>query len=135
MLPLCQFLLLALLAFLFGVALGLTTALTIVWGVLTPEPTQIVADPSGLTTESKETYMLLVSMSYLADGDLERAKQRLVLLNDLDLQNTLAHLAERYILELRPEPQRRALARHQVPSKVGRRQRSAGRAGCEIVHN
>ncbi len=102
------------LAFLFGVALGLATALAIVWGLLTPEPTQIVTDPSGLTTESKEEYILLVSMTFVQDGDLERAKQRLVLLNDLNLQTTLARLAERYISDLRPEPQRRALAKMAV---------------------
>ena len=98
-------------AFLFGVALGTVLGLTIAWQAPSPDPSQIAADPAALTSESKETYILLVSMAYMQDGDLERAKQRLALLNDFGLRDTLAALSDRYTSELRPEAQRRALAK------------------------
>lgn len=90
-------------AFLLGVGLGLAAALTLAWGVLAPGPGDIVTEPSNLKPASKELYVVLVSMSYAQDGDLERAKARLALLNDPDLKSMLTRLAERYADELRPE--------------------------------
>ena len=97
---------------LLGAILGFVTALSMVWGL--PDPNQFVVDPPALSPEAKETYVLLVSMTYAQDGDFERAKQRLALLNDFELRSTLAALAARYTAELMPEPQRRALAKMAV---------------------
>src|SRR5439155_8568912 len=97
---------------LLGAILGFVTALSMVWGL--PDPNLFIVDPPALSPEAKETYILLVSMTYAQDGDFERAKQRLALLNDLELRSTLATLAARYTGELQPEPQRRALAKMAV---------------------
>src|SRR5712691_8269851 len=99
------------LAFLFGLGLGLVAALTLAWGVLTPASTEIITEPANLKTESKELYTVLVAVSYAQDGDLDRAQKRLALLKDTDLRGTLTQLAERYIDELKPEAQRRSVAK------------------------
>ncbi len=97
------------LGFLFGVGLGFGTALFLVWNAL--PPAEVSSDPSALTTESKEVYILLVSMSYAHDGDLERAKARLALLREPEIRSVLARHAEQHIRELRPEAQTRSLAK------------------------
>ena len=98
-----------LIAFLLWMALGFGTALMLAWTVLSPS--EVVSEPANLKPETKEQYILLTAMSYAQDGDLERAKIRLALLQDLELRDRLTRLAERYINELKPEHQRRSLAK------------------------
>lgn len=47
------------------------------------------AGPSMLNTEGKERYRIVVSMAYLANGDLGRARSRLSLLQDVNMYEAL----------------------------------------------
>jgi hypothetical protein len=73
---------------LFGLIVGLVIALYYAWLV---EPVSYVAaGPSRLSDEYKEEYILLVSQSYAADNDWEKARRRLDNLDDPDVANTVA---------------------------------------------
>ena len=91
-----------------GLALGIAGMLGYAWGLL---PVNVYGDPANLNANSKEDYILLTSMTYQQDGDLERARARLALLNDPGITTTVRSLAERYIATLRPEDQRSSLAK------------------------
>jgi hypothetical protein len=95
--------------FLFGFAIGVMIALTLAWEILPPTP--VVGTIAGLTNQAKEAYLVLVSMSFALDGDLELANVRLAMTSDPEIRGTLRSLAERYITELRPDAQRRSLAK------------------------
>jgi hypothetical protein len=79
------------------------------WTVLPPR--QIVGNIAGLKVQAKEAYIVVVSMSFALDTDLSLARERLTQLNDQDTQGTVRALAERYIIELKPDAQRRSLAK------------------------
>ncbi|MEP7200232.1 MAG: hypothetical protein ABI874_10465, partial [Chloroflexota bacterium] len=83
--------------------------LTLAWSVLIPR--EVVGDPSALRVESKEQYILLTAMAFVQDKDFDRARVRLSALDDVGIRVTVTQLAERYITELRPEAQRRSLAK------------------------
>ena len=95
--------------FLVAAFAGLAAALTLTWGLLPDH--DVVGEPASLKPDAKEGYILLVSMTYAQDGDLEHAVQRLRLLHDPNPKETVRRLAEQYISQLRPEEQRRSLAK------------------------
>jgi len=92
-----------------GFGVGLAIALTLAWDTITPA--QILGSIASLRLQDKERYIVLVSMSYALNSDLDAAQRRLGLLNDRDIQLTLGSLAERYTNELRPVAQRSSLAK------------------------
>ena len=96
-------------AILVGFGVGLAFALMLAWDIMTPA--NIVGSPASLHAQDKERYIVLVSMSYALNSDLEAAQRRLSPLNDRDIQETVRRLAERYTNELRPEAQRSSLAK------------------------
>lgn len=78
---------------LFGLIVGLVVGLYYAWLV---EPVSYVAaGPSRLSDEYKEEYILLISQSYAADGDWEKARRRLENLDDPNVANTVALQLER----------------------------------------
>ena len=74
-------------------------------------PSQVVGSIESLRPQEKERYIVLVSMSYALNSDLDSAQRRLGLLNDRDMQGSVRSLAERYTNELRPVAQRSSLAK------------------------
>jgi hypothetical protein len=73
-------------------------------------PVQYVdASPASLGESSKDHYRLLISAAFLANGDLPRARARLVLLDDPDPARTLAIQAQRALAEKAPETEVNAL--------------------------
>ena len=95
--------------FLLGLALGIGTALYLMWGVLAS--TEVVTAPSQLAIADQEVYLKLISMSYALDNDLSRARQRLDALQDPDIRATLTQLAERYIQAQKSDAQTRSIAK------------------------
>ncbi|MGB3715656.1 MAG: hypothetical protein WA996_14585 [Candidatus Promineifilaceae bacterium] len=80
---------------LFGLIFGLVVGLYYAWLV---EPVSYVAaGPSRLSDEYKDEYILLISQSYAADGDWEKARRRLENLDDPDVASTVALQLERYL--------------------------------------
>lgn len=52
------------------------------------------ADPASLSAADKETYIRLIASAFQADGNLERARKRLQLLNDPNAQQNLVSMAQ-----------------------------------------
>ncbi len=95
-------------AFLSGGIAGFVAGVLLAWSVFTPG--QVVVEPPGLKAGVKEQWAVLAAMAYATDGDLTLATQRLALLGG-DPRDTIAPLADQYISQLKPEAQRRSLAR------------------------
>lgn len=95
-------------AFLSGALAGLIAGLLLAWTALAPG--QVVLDLPGLKADVKEQWAVLAAMAYATDGDLALASQRLAALGGEPL-DVAAPLAEHYISQLKPEAQRRSLAR------------------------
>src|SRR5512143_1143833 len=95
-------------AFLSGALAGLIAGLLLAWTALAPG--QVVLDLPGLKADVKEQWAVLAAMAYATDGDLTLASQRLAALGG-DPRAVVAPLAEQYISQLKPEAQRRSLAR------------------------
>ena len=79
-----------LIAFLFGLALTLIYT----WFLAPKVP---VTNPSELTTEDKEIYIVLVAAAYKHDKNLEKAERRLARLQDKNINTTISNLAQKYI--------------------------------------
>lgn len=77
---------------LLGLILGLAGALVYAW-VLQPV-VYVESSPARLGDEHKVEYILLVSQSYAADGDWNRAQRRLAALDDPELGNTVGAQVE-----------------------------------------
>ncbi len=68
------------------------------------------AEPSALTESARNEYRRLIAISYQGDGNLERAKLRLALLNDDDPARILAAQAQRVLAENGSAAEVRSLA-------------------------
>ncbi len=80
---------------LLGIALGLGLGFLIGWGIWPVE--YYDTDPVDLKEEHKEEYIVLVSASYALNGDLEEAKARLAKLEEEDVAQVVADLAQKYV--------------------------------------
>ncbi len=80
-----------------GIALGLGVGLGLVmgWGIWPVD--YYDADPVDLKEQHKEEYIVLVSASYALNGDLDQAKARLAKLEEEDIAQVAADLAEKYL--------------------------------------
>lgn len=91
-----------------GLVLGLGLGLLI---SLVLSPIRYVdTSPSSLAAEYKDNYRLLIAQAYQADGDLARARQRLSLLGDADLLDSLTAQAQQMVSSPEGEQAARQLA-------------------------
>lgn len=97
------------LLFIAGLGIGIGLGLGISWGLLPRSPTY--ANLSQLQTGYKEDFILMTSVAYAQDGDLELAKERLSLLGEEDIPQWIAGMAERAISAGASPLTRRGLAR------------------------
>jgi hypothetical protein len=80
---------------LLGAILGLGLGFLIGWGLW---PVQYYdTDPVDLKDEHKREYILLVSASYAMTGDLDQARARLAKLEEPDVAQVVAGLADEYV--------------------------------------
>ena len=80
-----------------GAAVGIGLGFLIGWGLW---PVQYYdTDPVDLKQEHKEEYVVLVSAAYALNGDLEQAKDRLAKLEDEDVAQVVAGVAQLYLEE------------------------------------
>jgi hypothetical protein len=102
---------------LFGLIIGLAAGLYYAWMV---EPvTYVAAGPARLSEENQGEYILMVSQSYAVDGDWERAKERLDLLGDPNIADTVSSQLEQYLRDGRPADNLNMLAT--IAGKLGAR--------------
>lgn len=93
---------------LIGLVIGLAVGLLYAWII---DPVIYVdAIPARLGNDYKAEYIFLISQSYAADGDWERAQRRLQALDDPDLPGTVDALLEGYLLQRKPPDVIRNLA-------------------------
>jgi hypothetical protein len=78
-----------------GVAVGLGVGFLIGWGIWPVE--YYDTDPVDLRAEHKEGYIVLVSAAYALNGDLDQAKDRLAKLEEEDIAQVVADLAQQYL--------------------------------------
>ena len=91
-----------------GMLIGLGLGLLVAWVIY---PVQYIdSSPYSLGASSKEDYRRMIALAYLADGDLERARQRLALLRDTSLVQVLADQAQRLMANNGAPQEARALA-------------------------
>jgi hypothetical protein len=91
-----------------GLLLGLALGLLVSWVLL---PVQYVdSAPGALSAASQDEYRRTIALAYQSSGDLERARERLRLLNPADAAQALAAQAQRVLAENRPPQEARALA-------------------------
>jgi hypothetical protein len=93
---------------LIGLLVGLGVGLYYAW-VLEPVA-YIGAIPARLSGANQQEYIVLVSQSYAADQDWPRARQRLSLLDDDAIAQTVVGLLESFVRTGRPAPLIRNLA-------------------------
>ena len=80
-----------------GAAVGVGLAFLIGWGLWPVE--YYDTDPVDLKQEHKEEYVVLVSAAYALNGDLEQAQDRLTTLEEDDVAQVVADVAQRYLEE------------------------------------
>jgi hypothetical protein len=81
--------------FLAGLAVGVGAGFLIGWGIW---PVRYYdTDPVDLKDEHKEDYIVLVSATYALNGDLKQAEDRLDKLEETDIAQTVADLAQSYL--------------------------------------
>ena len=91
-----------------GLFLGLVIGLAYAW---TFQPVRYIdTAPVFLRANFKDEYRALVSVAFMASGNLVRAEQRLGTLQDVDLVGVLALQAGRWPMEGRPASESQALA-------------------------
>lgn len=100
---------------LIGLLIGLTAGLIYAW-VFDPV-VYVDAVPARLEHTYKAEYIFLISQSYAADGDWERAERRLQALDDPNLPETVDTLLATYLLQQKPPDVLRNLA--QLAQQVG----------------
>ena len=91
-----------------GFVLGL--AFGLVYGYLVSPVEYIDSSPSVLNGQDKDRYRALIAQAYLADQNLERARQRLALLKDNAGSQNLAAQAQRLLGTNANDPDAHALA-------------------------
>jgi hypothetical protein len=101
--------------FLLGLIIGLAGALYYAWVVAPVVYTD--ASPSRFSEKYKEEYIYLVSESYAAEGDWERASERLAALGDEALAERVDAQLESYLRAQRPAADIEHLA--QLAQKLG----------------
>jgi hypothetical protein len=75
-----------------GLILGLGFGLLYAWMIA---PVRYVnTEPASLRADFKEQYRALIAAAYLSNGDLQRARARLALLDDPDIAQTIAIQAQ-----------------------------------------
>ena len=75
-----------------GLILGLGFGLLYAWIIA---PVRYVnTEPASLRADFKEQYRALIAAAYLSNGDLQRARARLALLDDADIAKTIAIQAQ-----------------------------------------
>ncbi|MBN1146336.1 MAG: hypothetical protein JXA78_03700 [Anaerolineales bacterium] len=90
-----------------GLLLGVVLGLAYAWGV---QPVEYVdTSPASLRKDFKDQYRALIAASYLANGDLVRAKARLELLGDEDMYRAISEQAQRTLAQDGSTHQARAL--------------------------
>lgn len=91
-----------------GIIIGIGLGLLVSWAVW---PTRYRDNaPASLSEENKDRYRALIAAAYMASGDAERARSRLILLEDADMAAALIAQAQRGMVEGRPEAEVRALS-------------------------
>jgi hypothetical protein len=80
-----------------GLVLGIVLGVLVAW-VVQPV-TYTNTRPAALRADFKDQYRALIASAYLADGDLVRARDRLMLLEDADPYRALAEQAQRTLAE------------------------------------
>jgi hypothetical protein len=78
-----------------GAAVGLALGFGIGWGFWPYEPTD--AAPAALRWDYRENYVIMVATAYEAEGDLELARQRLMLLDPDNPAAPVVQLGERLV--------------------------------------
>jgi hypothetical protein len=91
-----------------GIIIGIGLGLLVAW-VWWPTRYRDNA-PASLSEEYKDRYRAMIAAAYMASGDEERARSRLVLFGDGDIGTTLITQAQRGLMEGRPEAEVRALS-------------------------
>ncbi|MFQ6100325.1 MAG: hypothetical protein ACE5OS_03705 [Anaerolineae bacterium] len=90
-----------------GLVIGLALGLAYTWGIA---PVKLVnTDPALLRTDYRWDWVRLAALSYVADGDLERARARLDGLRQEDVAGALEALIEEYTAAGRPADTLRSL--------------------------
>jgi hypothetical protein len=102
---------------LLGLILGLAGGLVYSW-VLNPVEYTDTA-PASLRQDFKDDYLSLIASAYVATGDLNRTRARLVLLGISASPEELSRLAQSRLAAGRPESEARALA--QLAAVLGER--------------
>jgi hypothetical protein len=91
-----------------GVLIGVALGLLIAYGL---SPVQYIdTAPVSLRSDAKEVFRGLIAQAYMADGDLERARSRLALLQDANPLQVLADQAQRMLAKNTSVDEARALA-------------------------
>ena len=93
---------------LIGLVAGTILGLAFAW-LVSPVVFSAVG-PNRLNESYKAEYILLVGRSYAADGDWERAQNRLEALDDADIGETIAAQIEAYVRNAQPAPVIQGLA-------------------------
>ena len=90
-----------------GLAIGLALGLLYTWVI---DPVELVNTyPALLRTDYRQGWVRLVALSYVADGDLERARARLDGLRQEDVASAMQALIEEYAAEGYPADALRGL--------------------------
>ena len=91
-----------------GLLIGLGLGLIYAWLI---EPVEYIdTAPHSLSPAIKERYRGLISLAYMADGDIGRARQRLDLLQDSNPQSVLAAQAQQEVANSGSPQESQALA-------------------------
>lgn len=93
---------------LIGLIVGAVIGLYYAWIVAPVVFTE--ASPARLSDRFQEEYILLISQSYEADGDWEKAEERLVALGDTAVAETVAGQLEEFLRRGEPAPVLKSLA-------------------------
>jgi hypothetical protein len=91
-----------------GIIIGIGVGLLVSW-VFWPTRYRDNA-PASLSEEYEEAYRALIAAAYMASGDAERARSRLVTLEDADIANALIAQAQRSLAAGHSEAEWRALS-------------------------
>jgi hypothetical protein len=91
-----------------GVVIGIALGLLVAWVIYPVE--YIDTAPFSLRSDAKEAFRGLVAQAYMADGDLARARSRLILLQDANPLQVLADQAQRMLAKNTAPDEARALA-------------------------
>jgi len=92
-----------------GVIIGL--AIGLVYGWVYQPPISQDTHPVSLQSEFKDAHRLLISQAYVANGDIVRARARLNLLGDDNIQLVLEQQAQNILVQDGSEEDARALAK------------------------